>query len=65
MHAGFIPVAHIEIDQAACYTLKTRLAYKWLKNNNNEETYRSYLKGEISRDTFYEKVPEEILQKQY
>ena len=29
--AGFEPVAHIEMDRAACFTLKTRVAYKWLQ----------------------------------
>ena len=28
LRAGFDPVAHIEMDMAACYTLKTRMAYK-------------------------------------
>lgn len=28
--AGFTPVAHVESDKAACYTLKTRLAYHYL-----------------------------------
>ena len=30
IRAGYEPIAHIEMDKAACYTLKTRLAYKWL-----------------------------------
>ena len=29
--AGYDPVAHVEMDQAACYTLRTRAAYHWLK----------------------------------
>ena len=29
--AGYEPVAHVEMDKAACYTLKTRAAYHWLK----------------------------------
>ena len=31
IQAGYAPVAHVEIDQAACYALKTRMAYYWLK----------------------------------
>jgi len=27
LRADFSPVAHIEVDKSACYTLKTRLAY--------------------------------------
>lgn len=31
IQAGYAPVAHVEIDQAACFTLNTRMAYHWLK----------------------------------
>ena len=31
IQAGYAPVAHVEIDQSACYTLKTRMAYHWLR----------------------------------
>ena len=31
IRAGFTPVAHIEADAAACFTLRTRQAYHWLK----------------------------------
>ena len=27
IQAGFNPIAHIESDKAACFTLKTRMAY--------------------------------------
>ena len=33
IRAGFTPVAHIEADAAACFTLRTRQAYHWLKEN--------------------------------
>ena len=59
--AGFSPVAHVEMDIAACFTLKTRTAYKWLKENNREHDYGKYLAGEIDRDTLYSLVPEDIL----
>lgn len=61
MRAGFIPVSHVEMDAAACYTLKTRLAYKWLLNHDKSDIYDSYLKGEITRKEFYAKVPETLL----
>ena len=35
--AGFTPVAHVEADKAACFTLKTRMAYHWLKNKKREK----------------------------
>lgn len=60
--AGFDPIAHVESDQAACFTLKTRLAFHYLSFHNQLEIYNSYLKGEISRNELYEVVPEELLE---
>ncbi len=61
MRAGYTPIAHIEMDEAACYTLKTRLAYKWLVANGQEAIYTEYLNQKISRAEFYKAVPQEIL----
>lgn len=61
IHAGFTPVAHVEMDEAACYSLKTRAAYHYLKSNNQYEDYVSYLKGDISRKELYSLIPMEIL----
>lgn len=61
IRAGFSPIAHIEMDSAACYTLKTRSAYHWLKNNNNLEVYNDYLNGKINRNVFYDAIPKSIL----
>ena len=33
VRAGYEPVAHVEMDVAACYSLKTRAACHWLKRN--------------------------------
>lgn len=60
--AGFKPVAHIEVDPAACFTLKTRLAYYYLIENDKLDIYIQYLKGEISRDHLYSFIPEDILE---
>lgn len=59
--AGFSPVAHVESDKAACFTLKTRLAYYYLSSNNKLDIYTSYLKGDISREYLYSFIPESIL----
>lgn len=32
--AGFNPIAHVESDKAACFTLMTRLAYYYLSSKN-------------------------------
>lgn len=59
--AGFDPVAHVEMDRAACNTLRTRVAYYWLKEHNMLSVYNSYLKGEITRKSFYKQIPDEEL----
>ena len=61
IRAGYEPVAHIEMDKAACYTIKTRLAYKWLNEHQETETYTRYLKREITRQELYDTVPEGLL----
>ena len=44
IRAGFNPIAHVEMNKDACDTLKTRTAYHYLKNNNNQDIYNKYLK---------------------
>lgn len=61
MRAGYKPIAHIEMDKAACYTLKTRLAYKWLYKQEKQEIYLDYLNGKITRRELYSKIPKHIL----
>ncbi|HLF64577.1 MAG TPA: DNA (cytosine-5-)-methyltransferase [Saprospiraceae bacterium] len=58
---GFRPVAHVEADKAACFTLKTRMAYHWLKANKKINIYKDYLRGKITRAELYNAVPEEVL----
>ena len=59
--ARYNAIAHVEMNKDACYTLKTRACYRYLKNNNNSEIYRNYLKGQMSRNELYEYVPTAIL----
>ncbi|HOW53715.1 MAG TPA: DNA cytosine methyltransferase [Syntrophorhabdaceae bacterium] len=61
IRAGFEPIAHIENDVAACFTLKTRLAYHYLIKNNKIDFYNQYLKGEITRDQLYSLIPDNAL----
>lgn len=61
IQAGYTPVAHVEMDEAACYTLKTRAAYHWLSNHGQPEVYDQYLQGEMTRDEFYHNIPENVL----
>ena len=62
IQAGFKPVAHVEIENSACNTLRTRSAYHYLKTNNKYKTYITYLKGEITREELYLSVPKDILE---
>lgn len=61
IRAGFEPVAHVESDQAACFTLQTRIGYHWLNERRRIEQYAEYLKGAISREAFYEYVPRQVI----
>ncbi len=57
IRAGFSPVAHVEADKAACFTLRTRMAYHWLREQGCTEKYNEYLYGKISRSELYGLVP--------
>jgi DNA (cytosine-5)-methyltransferase 1 len=54
---GFLPVAHVEMDAEACNTLRTRIAYHYLKSLDQLSVYNSYLLGKISREELYDKIP--------
>jgi len=58
--AGFEPVAHVEMDRAACYTIKTRLAYHHLKKAKQTSKYVDYLRGKIDRDALYATLPKGV-----
>lgn len=61
IRAGYIPIAHVEMDEAACFTLKTRVAYHYLKGNGKFDIYKDYLTNKIGRDELYSNVPAQIL----
>ena len=58
---GYQPIAHVEMDEDACNTLKTRECYYYLQSTNNKKKYFNYLRKKISRDELYSLVPNEIL----
>ena len=62
MRAKFNPITHVEMDQAACFTLRTRMAYHWLKEKDDLEPYADYLQGTINREEFYDSVPDRIIE---
>lgn len=59
---GFHAVAHVEMDKDACDTLRTRLAYHYLLENNSFDTYKAYLKNEISRENLWGQIPASIME---
>lgn len=61
IQAGYEPVAHVESDRAACFTLRTRMSYHWLKSQAQTKLYADYLNGRLSRTEFYGYVPERII----
>lgn len=61
IQAGFEPIAHVESDEAACFSLKTRMAYHWLKSETAVEIYVDYLNSKLSRSALYSHIPDNIL----
>ena len=61
LRCGFVPVAHVEMNSDACYTIKTRLAYHYLKENDSYCNYLKYLKREISREELYRLLPKGLI----
>ena len=61
IQAGFEPVAHVESDRSACFTLRTRMAYHWLKSHGQLDLYANYLNGEFTRPDFYQNIPDSVV----
>lgn len=60
VQAGFIPIAHVEMDKDACNTLRTRSCFHYLRAQDKTNIYYQYLKGEISREDLYKAVPSDV-----
>lgn len=54
-------IAHVEKEYPASLTLKTRLAYYYLKSINSLDKYYDYIKGKITREELYSNVPSKVL----
>mgnify|MGYP006215030401 FL=1 len=61
IRAGFEPIAHVEMNKDACDTLRTRTAFHYLKENNRINEYYDYLKGNITRDFLWSKIPNHLI----
>ncbi len=53
VRAGYQPVAHVESDPSASFTLRTREAYHTLKKADELQVYKDYLAGILTRNEFY------------
>lgn len=62
IQAGFEPIAHVEMNSAAAFTLKTRMAYHFLRKSGDLSLYGDYLLQKIDRSQFYSKIPNNILE---
>lgn len=62
IRAGFNPIAHVEIDEAACNTLITRTAYHYLKKKGNIQPYLDYIQNKITRTELYSSLPKSELE---
>ena len=49
------------MNSDACFTLKTRICYHYLKKQNKLIYYNKYLRGQITREKLYSLVPNELL----
>jgi DNA (cytosine-5)-methyltransferase 1 len=61
IRSGFKPIAHVEMNKDACDTLRTRTAFHYLKEENRIEEYYDYVKGKISRNELWLKIPEHLI----
>jgi DNA (cytosine-5)-methyltransferase 1 len=61
IRAGLNPIAHVEMNKEACDTLKTRTSYHFLKTNKRIDEYYEYLKGNITRDELWKKIPDHLI----
>ena len=63
LREGYYPVAFVEKDINASFTLQTRLIYYYFQKINNSDLYNKYLKKEITKEELYQKIPDDILLK--
>ncbi len=61
VQAGFVPIAHVDMDYYSCQTLRTRACFRFMKASGQLDIYRRYLRKEISQEELYSFVPERVL----
>ena len=60
VQAGFMPIAHVEMNEFAAKTLETRNAYYYLKSKDALDIYKKYMQSKISREEFMKHIPASI-----
>ena len=60
IQAGFIPIAHVEMNEFAAKTLETRSAFYYLTQTDQRAVYYNYMRRRITREEMMEKVPKSI-----
>jgi len=62
IRAGYVPIAHIEMNKSACDTLKTRAAFHYLDKTGHLDIYKEYLlnKKEKKCEELWNKVPNNV-----
>ncbi|BFH11900.1 DNA cytosine methyltransferase [Paenibacillus melissococcoides] len=58
---GFLPLAHVESNQHASQTLRTRTAYHFLEKNMLKNIYSQYISGRCSINDLFSNIPSELL----
>lgn len=61
IQSGYRPIAHVEMNEYAAKTIETRIAYYYLKENDNLDSYYQYERNEIFREQLLELIPDEEL----
>ena len=56
--AGFTGISHVEMCSNASKTLRTRIAYHYLKKKNKLNHYKDYLNQNITNEQLWEYVPD-------
>lgn len=57
IQSGYRPIAHVEMNEYAAKTIETRIAYYYLKENGNLDSYYQFL---ISDNMTYEPGAEKV-----
>ena len=61
IQSGYRPIAHVEMNEYAAKTIETRIAYYYLKENGDLDSYYQYERNEISREQLLELIPDDEL----